>query len=322
MSILRTVPFSLLIAATAMTAASQGLDQGLLNLVMPDAKVISGVQVAQALASPFGQYILAQMQPGDHGFQQFLSATGFDPRKDLQQIVAATGDTTVNPQNMLVLGRGTFQLSQINTAATSHGAIVTQYRGVNLYTSPDSKSQESVAFLDASTAVIGAVPAVQAAIDRSLAQATFGGALAQQAQTVSAANQAWFATNTPLSDFFGDKLGNTNLSSVNSSNLLQSVLQATGGVAFTPQGVTLGADAVTASPQNAQALIDVLKFVVSLIQSNANNENLSNIVNLATFTVNGSTAHISVPIPEATAEQLFMPQARDAARPHRAGIRN
>jgi len=303
--------FSLLLAATSAMAA---VDPGLLNLVMPDAQVVSGVQVTQTLASPFGQYILSQMQPGDAAFQQFLAATGFDPRKDLQQVVAATGDTTGNPQDALVVGRGAFQLSQINTAATSLGAVVTQYRGVNIYTSPDSKSQTSVAFPDASTALIGNVAAVQAAIDRSLANAVFTGPLAALAQTISATNQAWFATTSPLSDFAGGKLGGANLGSVNSANLLQSVLQATGGVAFTATGLTLACNAVTASPQNAQALIDVLKFVLSMIQSNANDPKVTSIASGATFTVNGSTAQISVPVSEQQVEQLFMPNAARARR--------
>jgi hypothetical protein len=301
---LRFTAFGLLLAATTAMAA---VDPGLLNLVMPDAQVISGIQVAQTLASPFGQYILSQMAPGDPGFQQFLANTGFDPSKDLQQILAATGNTTVNPQNVLVLGRGTFQLTQINTAATSYGAIVTQYRGVNIYASPDSKSQSSVAFPDATTAIIGNISAVEAAIDRDLAKSTFTGPLATLAQTVGTANQAWFATTSPLSDFLSGKLGGTNLGSVSSTNLLQSVLQATGGIAFTTSGLALTADALTASPQNAQALIDVLKFVVSLIQSNVNDQKVTTLANAATFAVNGSTAHISLSIPEQQAEQLFMP---------------
>ena len=304
MKTLRTAGFALLLAAATATAA---VDPALLNLVMPDAKVITGIQVSQTLASPFGQYVLSQMQPGDQNFQDFLTATGFDPRHDLQQIVVATGDPSVTPHNALLLGRGTFTLSQINTAATAHGATVAQYHGVNIYTAPNQKSQGSIAFPDQTTAMIGDIAAVQAAIDRYLAHATLSGDLASQAQAVSAANQAWFATTSALSEFLSGKLGNSNLGNVNSSNLMQSVLQATGGISFTASGITITSDAVTASPQNAQSLVDVLKFIVGMIQSNAKDANVSSIANNAIFTVNGSTAHISVPIAEQTAEQLFMP---------------
>lgn len=316
MKTLRTAGFALLLAATTATAA---VDPALLNLVMPDAKVITGIQVSQTLASPFGQYVLSQMQPGDQNFQDFLTATGFDPRHDLQQIVVATGDPSVTPHSALVLGRGTFALSQINTAATAHGAIVAQYRGVDIYTAPNQQSQGSIAFPDQTTAMIGNITAVQAGIDRYLAHATLSGDLVSQAQAVSAANQAWFATTSALSDFLSGKLGDANLGNVNSSNLLQSVLRATGGISFSASGITVTSDAVTASPQNAQSLVDVLKFIVGMIQSNVNDQKVSSIANNATFTVNGSTAHISIPIAEQTAEQLFMPHmtahARHAATP-------
>src|ERR1700676_3734489 len=73
-------------AATAMA----GVDPGLLNLVMPDAKILTGIQVDQSQASPFGQYVLSQMQFNDPGFQKFMTVTGFDPRSDLHEILAAT----------------------------------------------------------------------------------------------------------------------------------------------------------------------------------------------------------------------------------------
>src|ERR1700685_2447881 len=87
---LTLIVFSLfLVAATA----SAGVTPALLNLVMPDATVVSGMNVAQSLTSPFGQYILSQMQFNDSELVQFISTTGFDPRKDLLEIVAATPST-------------------------------------------------------------------------------------------------------------------------------------------------------------------------------------------------------------------------------------
>ena len=111
--------------------------------------------------------------------------------------------------------------------------------------------------------------AVKSAIDRKLSGSTFSGTLAQTAVAVSATNSAWFATTTPLSDFMSTKQAG-NLGGVAQSPLLQSIVQASGGVQFTSAGVTLSADAVTASPQNAQALVDVLKFFVGMIAGNAN----------------------------------------------------
>src|SRR5215472_3544736 len=87
MNPLRAISMTMLLAGTSALAA---IDPGLLNLVMPDAKVLSGLQVDQTLNSPFGQYILNQFQPNDQGFLKFMSATGFDPRHDLREILAAS----------------------------------------------------------------------------------------------------------------------------------------------------------------------------------------------------------------------------------------
>ena len=301
---LRSVGFAFFLAGTAMAA----VDPALMNLVMPDAKVLTGIQVDQSVASPFGQYILSQMQPSDTGFQKFVAATGFNPTRDLQQILAATGANTPNHDNVLILGRGTFQPPRITTAALAAGGTVAQYKGVSILTGPEANSHGSLAFLDSTTVALGDIALIQAAIDRRIAGSTFSGSLATSAQTVSATNHAWFATVTPLSDFLNGKL-NGNLGNASQGNLLQSVTAASGGVSFGSTAVTLIADAVTSSNQNAQALVDVLRFLAGMIQTNANNQTAASLLDTATFAASGAVAHISLVVPEQQAEQLFMPGA-------------
>ncbi len=57
---------------------------------MPDAKVIAGIQVDQTRNSLFGQYVLSHMQVDDAGFKTFIAQTGFDPRRDVSEIVIAS----------------------------------------------------------------------------------------------------------------------------------------------------------------------------------------------------------------------------------------
>ncbi len=304
------------IALIAVFAASTfaGVDPVLLNLVMPDAKFLTGIQVDQSVTSPFGQYLLSQMQSNDAGFMQFVAATGFDPTRDLKQVLVATGDTTAGADNVLVLGRGSFLVTQITAAVTTNGGIVTQYKGFNLLTPPQGKDPSAIVFLDNTTALIGRVPAVQSGIDRYIAHATYAGNLATSAQTVSGANSAWFTTLTPLSDFLNGKLpGNTGALSQN--NLFQSVTAASGGINFGTNSIVVTADALTTSPQNAQALVDVLKFLVSMISTNAKNQPITTLADAATFTANGATTHLSLSISEQMAEQLFMTTSTPNARP-------
>ena len=131
--LLKTV-FSLSVAAATATA---GVTPALLNLVMPDATVVSGMNVDQSVASPFGQYILAQMQFNDSGFLQFMTSTGFDPRKDLHEIVAATpASSSTAVHTALIVGRGVFQPAMIIGSATAQGGTITNYRGFNLIGPP------------------------------------------------------------------------------------------------------------------------------------------------------------------------------------------
>jgi hypothetical protein len=308
--------YSLVFSVTVTAAmATAGVTPALLNLVMPDATVVSGMNVSQSITSPFGQYILSQMQSNDSGFLQFITATGFDPRKDLLEILAATPSTASSTAHSgLILGRGVFQPAMIIGAATEQGGTVTNYRGFSLI--GQTGETVALAFLDGSTVAMGDITSVKSVIDRKLAGSAFSGTLAQTAIAVSAANSAWFATTTPLSDFMSTKQAG-NLGGVAQSPLLQSVQQASGGVQFGSAGITLSADAVTASPQNAQALVDVLKFFVSMIAGNANApSSVTSVATSAQFSVNGSTAHISLMLAENQAEQLLMPQnaAKHAAR--------
>lgn len=317
--IARTAGLILLAAASAFASALPGVDPVLLNLVMPDSKVLTGIQVDQTIASPFGQYILAKMQPGDAGFLQFISATGFDPTKNLTQMLAATGDTSANPNNFLILGRGTFVPSQIASAAIAAGGSVTTYKGFSVITAPNDSSNTAVLFMDNTTAAIGSVAMVEAAADRWSAKATYSGNLAGPAQTVSLANSAWFATVTPLSDFLNGKLSG-NLGNTSQSGLFQSITAASGGINFGASSVTLTGDAVTTSNQNAQALVNVLQFVVSMIQSNGNNQTINSIANAASFTANGATTHMSLSLTEQQAEQLFMTDSPDSRPAHKRPV--
>ena len=67
---------------------------------MPDAKVLAGVNVAQAKSSPFGQYVLSQISANDPGLQQLASVTGFDPRQDLCEVLVASNGASTNPSHL------------------------------------------------------------------------------------------------------------------------------------------------------------------------------------------------------------------------------
>lgn len=286
--------FILSFAACSSWAA---VDPSLLALATPDARVLTGIQVSQSEASPFGQYILSQMKPALN-FDQISAAIGFDPRRDLQEIMACSaGDVSGTPSG-LILGRGTFQPGKIASAATAAGTATSMYKGFEIL----GNNGGGMVFLDGGTVAIGDLVSVHAVIDRRVAGTVYTGALADAAKAASAGNDAWFATATPAA-FLAGKLPNSSGGAINPAQLLQSVLQTSGGVKFASSAVTLTLDAMTNNNQDAQSLADVVKFFSSMMQNGL----AASPVNTATVTANGSVMHFSISLPEQQVEQLLMP---------------
>ncbi|HEY7337259.1 MAG TPA: hypothetical protein VH639_20380 [Bryobacteraceae bacterium] len=304
--------------------AMSAVDPALLNLAMPDAQALTGVLVDQVQSSPFGQYVLSQIQI-DPALNQIMSATGFDPRKDLHEIVAASASTPGQPPTGLVVGRGVFQPSRISAAAVLAGAVSSNYNGIAILTASNNQANPngpalptaSAAFLDATIVVLGDTASVKGAIDRHIAGATFSGPLAQKAMEVSAGNDIWFVTAQSPASFFSGKTPDQGLG--NLVNAFQAIQQTSGGVKFASGGVTASLALVARSAQDAQALVDVGKFLANLVQTNrgqnAGAAKAATLADSAVFSANGPVATVSLSLPEEQLEQLLMP----AQTPHRRG---
>src|SRR5580700_2023252 len=106
-------------------SAAFGADPKLMNLVMPDAKVLAGANVTTAKISPLGQYLIAQMQGSGAQLQGLIAATGFDPFTDVTEVLAATAADPAKPGG-LVLMDGTFNVAQIVAALQSRNSAATQ----------------------------------------------------------------------------------------------------------------------------------------------------------------------------------------------------
>ena len=154
----------LLTTATFLTVFSSVLpaaDPTLLNLVGPDAKLLAGVNVEQAKGTLFGQYLLNQMESGNKDMQQLIALTGFDPTRDVREVLVASSGAA---ETGLALARGNFDAAKIAALASVKGAVSEAYGGVTILEDP--KQTHGVVFLDSSTAIAGDVASVKGAIDR------------------------------------------------------------------------------------------------------------------------------------------------------------
>jgi len=301
----------LLGAALGATSASAAADPALLNLVMPDAKVVAGFQVAQAQVSPLGQYLLSQI-PANADFDKMIAATGFDPRRDLQEIVAASAGGS-RPTG-LVIGRGVFQPARISMVAGMTGGSASDYKGVQIVMGKGSPN--GVAFLDASTVVAGDAASIKAAIDRRAGGSQLSAALRQKALEASTSNDAWIVTLTPLTELLAGSGAAVGAVSAQQANLFQTVQQLAGGLKFGASTVRLTGEAVTRSNEDAQALADILRFLASMAQSNAKGPNAaraSSLIDAAKFSAEGAVMRLSVELPESEIEQMIKPAPRNRA---------
>ncbi|HXP88094.1 MAG TPA: hypothetical protein VN841_25410 [Bryobacteraceae bacterium] len=304
-------------------------DPQLVGLMMPDAKVMTGLQVADCQATAFGQFLLKQI-PANAGLDNFVAATGFDPRQDLSAIIAASaGDN-----RWLIAGRGTFQAVRTAGLAEMAGATVTRYKGVDLITGnpnnggpnrpnranpnraggrPNGAAAASaapvnaVAFLDSSTVLIGEVQLIKSAVDRHAAGTVFNGPLAVKAQDISAQNQAWAATLTGAADLLSGLNGSPTATGP-MANVLQAITGLSLGVQLGGANVTLSGEAATRSNQDAQALVDVVHFLMGMAQANRKDPqggNVAAMVDATSVSASGASVRLTVTVPEQQLEQLF-----------------
>src|SRR5215467_15121114 len=118
--------FRLLAVLLSAVAVASAADSTLLKYVMPDAKVVSGVNFDSIMVTPFGQFALSLLPAPDAGFEQFISYTGFDPRRDIHEILMAS-PADPGKRTGLLLVRGNFDRQRIMGLVKDNGKATEIY---------------------------------------------------------------------------------------------------------------------------------------------------------------------------------------------------
>jgi hypothetical protein len=176
-------------AATVLAGSLFAADPGLLSLALPDSQVMAGVNFEQVRLSPLGQYSLAQTgQLPDASMEKLLEAAGFDPRRDLRELLVSANGQAGGASSSIILVRGAFDVPKILEASGSGGATIETYKGVSII----ENKQGAFAFPDSTLAIVGDVAGVRAAIDRKSSPTVISSALAVQVNELSTTEDAWF----------------------------------------------------------------------------------------------------------------------------------
>ena len=298
-----------LIASTAALAALfsgvlSAADPQLLNLVMPDVKVMADINVEQAKTSPFGQFVLAQVQPQQ--LMQIAALTGFDPSKDVNELLVAGNGAAQHSGLALVLGN--FNVTAISALIATQKVVTETYHGVTIFEDP--KKEGGLAFLSNSIAAAGDLTNVKAAIDRVSAPSILPASLLGEIGQLSAANDAWALTTVPPSSLKQAAaapaipgLGN------GAENVLGTVQSASAGVKF-GTNVVMTAQAQADTAQNATAIAGLIQLLVNMAQLKAAEQpQVQALAKALTVSATGATINISLTLPSTQFQELLQPKA-------------
>jgi hypothetical protein len=293
-------------------SALASVDSGLLSLVPSGAKIVASVDVTHARNSEFGQYLLSKMQSEDAHFQEMIDQTGFDPRRDLQDIVFETGDPGATGKgSFAILARGNFDAAKIQALATSKGASVVSFSGVDMLVESKKQGQQTaIAFPEVGVAVMADLSTMKQIITNLSSPAVMDADLKSKINVIGNTNDAWFVSLVGGS-FLADHAGPAG----QQTKALQGVLQSSGGVKLGAM-IETTFDATTRSAQDATALSDVIRFLASMVQMQRQNdaraEVLASALDGMTLQTTGATVHVAVTMAEKSLEQL----AQSSPAPH------
>jgi hypothetical protein len=282
-----------------------------MTMVMPDARIMAGMNATKARTSPFGQFVVLKVSLLGAEVQPLIAASGFDPFQDVTEVLCATAADPSKPTGIMLV-RGNFNPDKIAALVTGRNGIMVQpYNGSTLIslTNPNNSNKAmGVAFIGSSLAAAGDLASVKAAVDRNGGAVSIDPVLAAQVSQVSSTEDAWVASSASLASLIPASVGTpTTGPAAQVLPILKSIQSFNGGVNF-GDSIQLSAQATTNSPQNGAALGAVIQLALNLVSMGATNNAqlapLTQFLKTMQIAPNGPTVSISASIPEAQAEAL------------------
>ena len=298
------------------------VDPGLLDQAMPEAKVFVGINFAAISTSPLGQMVLAQSEAGSAQIKALKQTLGFDPLKDMREILIASTGEAKDSRGLLLL-RGTFP--KIEVLATAAGTPIQSYNGVPVLSMKQQASLIMLALLDPSTIAVGDQQTVQAAIDRHGVNTGLDSRLVARVQEMSRQYDFWLVGKVPEGALPAASAPGQQFGGLLQGDIAKSVVEFGGGVKLGPE-LTIVGEAVTKTEKDATALADVLKFFIGMAQMSAQKDpkaaNSMAFLEKLDLRAEGNVAKMSLTIPAADLQKAMqtaigqaMQQAPAAAPP-------
>jgi len=268
-----TLRFKLLALTAAVAGVASAADPEMMNLVMPDARMIVEIKVGSIMASPIGSALKEGMQQGINErlrtaadqnrpeWQQIAALGSIDWSHALQDVLIAGGPG--KPAEALTIVRGSLGLAQLQ-GLPGYSAKTAEYKGVPLLASA-KPGNGVVAFLDNSILLLGQMDEVKAAIDRRGQSHPLPAALAAQIAKY-ARYDVWFAQIGPAQPLAEKAASSPAGAKV--AEYLSKLAGINGGIRFSPD-FDLAADIEARTDKAAGEITQGLHWLTGLMQSQA-----------------------------------------------------
>ena len=172
-----------------------------LRYVPADAAVVAYADVRAIMDSDLRARLKDALPLHDErGQQEFQAQTGIDIEKDIDYVVASLTAGSAKPAP-LVVARGRFNDTQLETLIREHGGAVEEYKGKRLIVCPTGEhdgapiqtGSMTLAFLEPGLVAIGESSAVKTSIDAQLAahSVTSNNEMMELVSDISTGNNAW-----------------------------------------------------------------------------------------------------------------------------------
>ena len=240
------LPSSLLaIFAATVASAAPRVDNVLIRMVPPGATSLVGAHMDQLLSAELYRKLVAQQKLPQ--LEAFFRETGFDPRRDVREILLVTV-----PQGSVLLARGAFNLKQ-NPAPSMKIVRHGQY-AIHVL------DQYGYCLLDSTLAAAGEVPAVEAALDEWQSGSHAGATpLLKTLATLNDQTELW-GVSTGFAKFLADNLPRAG-NGIDFSSIFKGI-ESTWFSASVTSGFQAAIHCTTATEKDAIALRDTAKGLV------------------------------------------------------------
>jgi len=140
-----------------------------LSYMPADAAVVAYANVRDVMTSHFRERFREAVPEQNEGRDEFLRETGIDVERDIDHVVACMIPTD-GQEGGLVVARGRFNPTQLETLAREHGAVVEDYRGKRLLVGQErhGNRQPTLAFMETGVVAIGDDASIRKSIDAQM----------------------------------------------------------------------------------------------------------------------------------------------------------